>query len=185
MHGGHIHAVHARELIAARQPDRQLGPRLDASVQDDLLVNPGELRIGTGDGHGRCQQLPQRGVARPADDIEGPDPLSLHSGQHPGGQVPDVDVLNGPVRVARGEYLAATLDAPQPPGQSPHVLIRPEDQPGAGQLRPVAERSQHRELATALSRRVVLTAFAIRIRVHRDGVLVRTHRERPRVDRDA
>ena len=107
------------------------------------------------------------------------------AGQHPGGQVAAVDVLERQVGRPGREHVAAALDPPQPPGHPADQLVRAEDEPGPGQQRPVAERLDGGQLAAALGRRVIVAGVAGRVAVHHRRALVGPGRERPLVHRPA
>ena len=154
---------HCVAALPGRHPQRQLGPRLDLVVEQELVVDPGEPGVAAGglDAVGRASWpivvLPVGAVA-----LKVPAVPRSTAVEHERRQVAGVDQLHRYVGVARGEHLAAARDPAQPPGQPADVLVRAEDQPGPRDRRPVAEDLGHRALAAGLQHAVVAVVGARR-----------------------
>ena len=143
-----IARVEARHVADRRHPDRQLRPGLDLVLQQELRIDPGERRGRIGDLVAEIENLRHRGVARTAQHV---DRAVQRSVDGEGREISRIDVLHREVLRAGCEHVAAGRDATQPPGQTPDVLARSEDQPGSCEDAALgAEHALDGKLGTAL-----------------------------------
>ena len=185
-----VHRVQAG--VAARHPQRQLGPRADTLRQQEGFVDPVQPGVGLHIGPQRvAQRLQQRAHrqrrGRPGE-VEGAGAAAFGLQQQPGREVAGVDALHGVGGCAGHQHVAATRQALHPPGEAPAGVVRPDDQPRPRHQALARQRGGQRLLAQRLQAAVAaaVDGFGGGVGQHlQRGVFARAGFGKPGVDADA